>query len=93
MNPFHRGQDQQVTSPQHDAQELGYQGTGPGVTVDLEIPLQAGVYTYDISPTAGYVYSVTASGGSGYTVGEHWTAAGGNGTGTMLWAPTLFLAV
>ena len=52
------------------------------VTVDLEIPLQAGVYTYNISPTAGYVYSVTASGGSGYTAGGTWTAAGGNGTGT-----------
>lgn len=51
------------------------------VTVDLEIPLQVGVYTYTISPTAGYVYSVTASDGSGYTSGGTWTASGGNGTG------------
>lgn len=52
------------------------------VTVDLEIPLQAGVYTYSISPTAGYVYSITASGGSGYVAGGTWMASGGNGTGT-----------
>lgn len=52
------------------------------VTTEIEIPLVPGVYSYNISPTSGYLYSVTASGGSGYVAGGTWTAVGGNGTGT-----------
>jgi len=51
------------------------------VTVDTEIPLIPGVYSYNISPTSGYVHSISASGGSGYTGSGTWTATNGNGTG------------
>ena len=73
--------------------KIGLPGLALWVTVDLEIPLQAGVYTYDISPTAGYVYNVTASGGSGYTAGEPGRQPAVTGLVRMLRAPTLFLAV
>lgn len=52
------------------------------VTTTLEIDLIPGVFSYDISPTAGYVHSISASGGSGYLAGGTWTATNGNGTGT-----------
>lgn len=47
---------------------------------DLVIPLVAGVRVYPIGPTAGYVYEVTSTGGTGYSAGT-WTAVGGT-TGT-----------
>jgi hypothetical protein len=49
-------------------------------TQDLVIPMVAGVGVYPIGPTAGYVYSVSSTGGTGYTAGT-WTAVGGT-TGT-----------
>ena len=51
------------------------------VTTTLEIDLIPGVYAYNISPTAGYVYSISASGGGGYLAGGTWTATNGNGAG------------
>jgi hypothetical protein len=47
---------------------------------DLVIPMVEGVRIYPIGPTAGYVYEVTSTGGTGYTAGT-WTAVGGT-TGT-----------
>lgn len=47
---------------------------------DLVIPMVTGVNVYPIGPTAGYVYSVTSTGGTGYTAGT-WVAVGGT-TGT-----------
>ena len=47
----------------------------------LAITMVDGVRQYPIGPTAGYVYSVTSTGGTGYTAGT-WTATNGNGTGT-----------
>jgi hypothetical protein len=47
---------------------------------DLVIPMVSGVRVYPIGPTAGYVYSVTSTGGTGYTGGT-WTATNGT-TGT-----------
>lgn len=46
----------------------------------LEIPMIDGVREYPIGPTAGYVYEVTSTGGTGYTAGT-WTATNGT-TGT-----------
>ena len=47
----------------------------------VTIPLITNVAAYPLGPTAGYVLSVTASGGSGYTAGGTWTSSGGT-TGT-----------
>ena len=44
---------------------------------DLAISLVSGVRSYPIGPTAAYVYSIVASGGSGYVAGGTWTAVGG----------------
>jgi hypothetical protein len=43
---------------------------------DLVIPMVEGVRVFPIGPTAGYVYEVTSTGGTGYTAGT-WTAVGG----------------
>lgn len=51
------------------------------VTNQIVMPLVAGLYSYPIGPTAGYVYSISASGGSGYSAGGTWTATNGT-TGT-----------
>lgn len=50
------------------------------VTEELAIPMVVGANPYPIGPTAGYVFSVTSTGGTGYTAGT-WTANGGT-TGT-----------
>lgn len=50
------------------------------VTEYLQIPMIEGANPYPIGPTAGYVFSVTSTGGTGYTAGT-WTASGGT-TGT-----------
>jgi hypothetical protein len=50
------------------------------VTEYLQIPMVDGANPYPLGPTAGYVYSVTSTGGTGYTAGT-WTAVGGT-TGT-----------
>ena len=63
----------------------------------IAIPMVAGVKQYPIGPTAGYVYSVTSTGGTGYTAGT-WTAtnhttgtaASGTYTVTAGGAPDMF---
>lgn len=50
------------------------------VTEYLEIPMVEGAVPYPLGPTAAYVYSVTSTGGTGYTAGT-WTATNGT-TGT-----------
>lgn len=57
------------------------EGIALWVTQEVLIPLVAGVSKYPLGPSAGYVYSVTATGGSGYTSGGSWTATNGT-TGT-----------
>lgn len=47
------------------------------VTQEVAVPLVAGVSKYPLGPSAGYVYSVTATGGLGYTSGGSWTATNG----------------
>jgi hypothetical protein len=51
------------------------------VTQEVAIPMVAGVAKYPLGPSAGYVHSVTATGGAGYTTGGTWTATNGT-TGT-----------
>ena len=51
------------------------------VTETVEIPMVEGANPYPLGPTAGYIYSVTSTGGTGYTAGT-WTAVGGT-TGTV----------
>ena len=47
------------------------------VTQEVLVPLVAGVATYQIGQTAGYVHSLSAAGGSGYSAGGTWTATDG----------------
>ena len=51
------------------------------VVEKVTVPLITNVSTYPLGPTAGYVLSVTASGGTGYAAGGTWTSTGGT-TGT-----------
>lgn len=51
------------------------------VTEELAIPMIEGANPYPLGPTAGYVFSVTSTGGTGYTAGT-WAAVGGT-TGTV----------
>jgi hypothetical protein len=46
----------------------------------IVVPMIEGLNQYPLGPTAGYVHSVTSTGGTGYTAGT-WTAVGGT-TGT-----------
>lgn len=47
------------------------------VVEKVTVPLITNVSVYPLGPTAGYVLSVTATGGSGYTAGGTWTSTGG----------------
>ena len=51
------------------------------VTQEITLPLISSLRVYPIGNTAGYVYSISASGGSGYISGGTWTATNGT-TGT-----------
>jgi len=51
------------------------------VTEELAIPMVDGANPYPLGPTAGYVFSVSSTGGTGYTAGT-WVAVGGT-TGTV----------
>ena len=47
------------------------------VVEKISLPLITNIANYPLGPTAGYVASVTATGGSGYTTGGTWTSTGG----------------
>jgi hypothetical protein len=51
------------------------------VYTNLQVPAITGLTVYPIGPTAGYIKSVSSTGGTGYTAGT-WTAVGGT-TGTV----------
>lgn len=51
------------------------------VTQEVTVPMVTGVAKYPLGPTAGYVQSVTATGGTGYAASGTWTATNGT-TGT-----------
>jgi hypothetical protein len=46
------------------------------VNTNLTLPMISGLGVYPLGPTAGYIYSVSSTGGTGYTAGT-WTAVGG----------------
>lgn len=47
------------------------------VTNQIVMTLVPGIYSYPIGPSAAYVYSISATGGSGYSAGGTWTATNG----------------
>ena len=47
------------------------------VVEKVTLPLIGNIATYPLGPTAGYVLSVKATGGTGYTTGGTWTSTGG----------------